>query len=167
MPTTRVQKKTCSMSIKPLMFSMAIHKLTICSKIAVSYYTVHFGRWLFWPYFWSQWKLLYKIVLLYFISMQSANFNVLNIFILCLFFYVDTWTIFVFACFSLRINVNILWLAVFLSLRLPRDVWDFSETLFYFIEGWPAWNRLVISLSQVSFAFINVYMYMYISSINK
>ena len=59
-----------------------------------------------------------------------------------------------FVCFSLRINVTILLLAVFLPLRLPRDVCSFSETIYYFIEGWPAWKRLVISLLQVSFAFL-------------
>ena len=50
-------------------------------------------------------------------------------------------------------NVTILLLAVFLSLHIPRDVSSFSETIYYFIEGWPAWKRLVVSLLQVSFAF--------------
>ena len=50
--------------------------------------------------------------------------------------------------------ITFLLLAVFLSLRLPRDVCSFSETIYYFIEGWPAWKRLVISLLQVSFAFL-------------
>ena len=39
-------------------------------------------------------------------------------------------------------------------LCLPRDVCSFSETIYYFIEGWPAWKRLVISLLQASFAFL-------------
>ena len=38
--------------------------------------------------------------------------------------------------------------------RLPRDVCIFPETIFYFIGGWPALKRLVISLLQVSFAFL-------------
>ena len=36
----------------------------------------------------------------------------------------------------------------------PATYAVFSETIYYFIEGWPAWNRLVISLLQVSFAFL-------------
>ena len=42
-----------------------------------------------WPYFWPRWRLLYTTVLWYFISMQSANFNVFNIFNLCLCVCVD------------------------------------------------------------------------------
>ena len=38
---------------------------------------------------------------------------------------------------------------------LTRDVCSFSETIYYFIEGWPAWKRLVISPLQVSFAFLH------------
>ena len=45
---------------------------------------------LFGPIFGQGEGYYYKIVLLYFISMQSANFNVLNIFNLCLCFCVDT-----------------------------------------------------------------------------
>ena len=38
-------------------------------------------------------------------------------------------------------------------LSVIPDVCGFSETIYYFIEGWPAWKRLVISLLQVTFAF--------------
>ena len=84
--------------------------------------------------------------------MQSTNLNVPNIYNLCLCFCVDTLTTLVFVRFSLRINATILLLAIFLSLRPPRDVCSFSETTYYFIEGWPAWKRLVIK--QVSFSFL-------------
>ena len=36
----------------------------------------------------------------------------------------------------------------------PRRMQFFSETINYFIKGWPAWKRLVTSLLQVSFAFL-------------
>ena len=55
-------------------------------------FVIHGALWtqaLFGPIF-GQGEGYYKIVLLYFISMQSANFSVLNIFNLCLCFCVDT-----------------------------------------------------------------------------
>ena len=36
----------------------------------------------------------------------------------------------------------------------PATYAVFQNHFFYFMEGWPAWKRLVISLLQVSFAFL-------------
>ena len=36
----------------------------------------------------------------------------------------------------------------------PRRMQFFRNYIYYFIEGWPAWKRLIMSLLQVSFAFL-------------
>ena len=42
---------------------------------------------------------------------------------------------------------------LFVSPSSPRRMQFFRNYIYYLIEGWPAWKRLIISLLQISFAF--------------
>ena len=46
------------------------------------------------------------------------------------------------------------WPSFCLSVFPATRMQFFRNYIYYFIEGWPAWKRLIISLLQVSFAFL-------------